>query len=297
MSAIAVVAIIAMGVVLGMTGGGGSILAVPILIYLLEVAEKSAIATSLLLVGATSLVAMVGYLRAGHVDLRIGAIFGVFGMLGAYIGGALARFIPGGLLIALFAALMLGAAFAMFRPSKDGQEEEGAPREKLPIFTIGVEGTVVGVVTGLVGAGGGFLVVPALVLMSGLSMKRAVGTSLMVIAMKSFAGFAGYASHAEVDYRLAGIMIGLAVVGAIVGSMTARFIDGAKLRLGFGVFVLMMGVFVLVQQLPMELPVSAVIVAMLGAGLAGTSIAMTPADAVDDAEDAGVSLSTREGMR
>lgn len=288
MSAVAIAAIIAMGIVLGMTGGGGSILAVPILIFLLEMGEKSAIATSLLLVGATSLVAMVGYLRAGHVDLRIGAIFGLFGMLGAYLGGALARFIPGGLLLSLFAALMLGAAFVMFRPSKEGEEDEEAPREKLPIFMIGVEGTVVGVVTGLVGAGGGFVVVPALVLMSGLSMKRAVGTSLMVIAMKSFAGFAGYASHVEVDYGLAGMLIGLAMIGAVVGSTTARFIDGARLRQGFGVFVLMMGVFVLMQQLALGLPASVVIVAMLGAGLAGTSIAVT--------EEAGVPLDTREDM-
>lgn len=275
MSGIAIVAIIVMGIVLGMTGGGGSILAVPILIYLLEVAEKSAIATSLLLVGATSLVAMIGYIRQGHVDFRIGAIFGLFGMLGAYIGGFLARFIPGGLLLALFAALMLGAAFAMFRPSKSEEEGEDAPREKLPLLSIGVEGTVVGIVTGLVGAGGGFLVVPALVLMSGLPMKRAVGTSLMVIAMKSFAGFAGYVSHAPVDYGLAMTMIGLAVVGALLGSSAAKIVDGEKLKKGFGVFVLMMGVFVLTQQLPMALPASVVIVAMVAAALAGTSIAIT----------------------
>lgn len=277
MTALAIAAVIAMGIVLGMTGGGGSILAVPILIYLMEVAEKSAIATSLLLVGATSAVAMLGYLRQGHVDLRIGAIFGVFGMIGAYIGGFLAKFIPGTLLIALFAALMLGAAFAMFRPGKGEGEEDlvATPPQKLPLVSIGGEGIVVGIVTGLVGAGGGFLVVPALVLMSGLSMKRAVGTSLMVITMKSFAGFAGYAAHAEVDYRMALTMIGLAVIGAVLGSSTAKYVDGAKLRKGFGVFVLMMGVFVLTQQIPYAVPASAVIVAMIAAAMAGTSIAVT----------------------
>lgn len=278
MSALAIAAVIAMGIVLGMTGGGGSILAVPILIYLLEVAEKSAIATSLLLVGATSAVAMLGYLRQGHVDLRIGAIFGLFGMLGAYIGGFLAKFLPGSLLIALFAALMLGAAFAMFRSNGGADEGDTSGAKPLPILSIGVEGVVVGIVTGLVGAGGGFLVVPALVFMSGLPMKRAVGTSLMVITMKSFAGFAGYAAHAEVDLRLAGAMIALAVVGALIGSNAAKYVDGDKLKKGFGVFVLMMGVFVLTQQLPYAVPGSAVVVAMLAAALAGTSIAMTEQD-------------------
>lgn len=279
MSIVAILAVIAMGVILGMTGGGGSIMAVPILIYLMGVDEKVAIATSLLLVGATSAVALIGYARGKNIDYRVGAIFGVFGMIGAYIGGFGARFIPGSVLIALFAGLMLVAAFAMFRPSK---EEASATDEKkkLPMLPIALEGIVVGAVTGLVGAGGGFLVVPALVLMSGLSMKRAIGTSLMVITMKSFAGFAGYVAHVPVDWTLAGQMIALSVVGALIGSFAAGYVDGARLKQGFGVFVLMMGAFVLLQQLPVDVPVSVMVSAMVAAGMIGVSFAVNGDEAL-----------------
>lgn len=276
MSIVAIIAVIAMGVILGMTGGGGSIMAVPILIYLMGVDEKSAIATSLLLVGATSAVAMFGYARKKNIDYRIGAIFGVFGMIGAYLGGFVARYIPGSILIALFAGLMLMAAFAMFRPSK--VSEDGVQKESLPMLPIALEGVVVGAVTGLVGAGGGFLVVPALVLMSGLSMKRAIGTSLMVITLKSFAGFAGYVAHVPVDWALAGEMIMLSVVGALVGSYATSYVDGKRLKQGFGVFVLMMGVFVLLQQAPVMVPVSVIVSAMVAAGMIGVSFALSGDD-------------------
>lgn len=247
MTLLATAAALAMGFTLGLLGGGGSILAVPILVYLLGVDPKAAIATSLLVVGSTAAAALLNHARAGNVAWRTGLIFGVFAMAGAFGGGAMARFIPGAVLLALFAGLMLVTAVAMLR----SRTRELAPRDaaELPVLKVALEGVVVGGVTGLVGAGGGFLVVPALVLLGGLSMKRAIGTSLMVIAMKSFAGFTGYMAHVDADYRLALSFTALALLGSLFGSTAARHIEAAKLRKGFAYFVLVMGVVILVQEL------------------------------------------------
>ena len=251
MSIFAAVLASIMGLTLGLLGGGGSILTVPILVYALGVDEKSAIATSLLVVGSTSAMALIAHARSGNVSWKTGLTFGAFGMLGAFLGGMAAKFIPGGALLMLFALLMLVTSVAMLRGKKNGGDEregEDAPEKDLPIAKIALEGTVVGLVTGLVGAGGGFLVVPALVLLGGLSMKRAIGTSLLVIAMKSFAGFAGFAGHVSIDYALTLGFVGAAVVGTLVGVSLARRIEASKLRKGFAIFVLVMAFFILGKQ-------------------------------------------------
>lgn len=266
MSLIASAAALVMGFVLGLLGGGGSILAVPIIVYLVGVEPKAAIATSLLVVGTTAATAAVSHARAGNVAWRTAIVFGLFAMTGAFGGGYLAEFIPGAVLLGLFAVLMLVTAIAMLR----GKSRDVAERKdfELPIAKVALEGIVVGGVTGLVGAGGGFLVVPALVLLGGLSMRRAIGTSLVVIAMKSFAGFAGYAAHVEVDYALAATFIGLALAGSLVGAAAARRIDGERLRTGFAVFVLVMGGVILLQELALPL----VATLALAAGMLGTAV-------------------------
>lgn len=246
---IAVLLSLLIGVSLGLLGGGGSILTVPILIYALGVEEKSAIATSLLVVGITSAVAAVQHARAGNVVWRVALIFSGAGMVGAFLGGRVAKFLPSTLLLVLFAVIMLATAIAMWRgkkaPKKAGQ---GDAEKQLPIPKILVEGLVVGAVTGLVGAGGGFLVVPALALLGGLSMQAAVGSSLVVIALKSFAGFAGYATHVHVDYKLAAVVTVSAVVGSFGGAMLAKKVSPEALRKSFAIFVLVMAVFLLVKQ-------------------------------------------------
>lgn len=236
-----------MGVALGLLGGGGSIMTVPILVYLLGLPTKEAVATSLLVVGTTSLVALALHARAGNVDVRTGLIFAAFAMLGAFGGGTVAAWLPGWSLLALFTALMLATGIAMLR----GRATPAKPLDArpLPIPSVAVEGLVVGAVTGLVGAGGGFLVVPALVLLGGLPMARAVGTSLLVIVLKSFAGFAGYAAHVELDFKLAGLIIAAALVGTWGGVALSARVDGARLRRGFAWFVLAMGAFMIHQQL------------------------------------------------
>lgn len=241
----------AIGLSLGTLGGGGSILAVPLLVYVADLPAKEAIATSLLVVGATSAVAVLPHARAGRVRWRTGLLFGAAGMAGAYGGGRLAAYVPAGFLLGLFAVLMLGTAAAMIR-GRRSDVVRPVPSE-LPVLKALAEGVVVGLVTGLVGAGGGFLVVPALALIGGLPMPVAVGTSLLVIAMKSFAGLAGYLSAVDIDWRLAAAVTAAAILGSLVGSRLTGVVREDVLRRAFGWFVLGVGAFVLVQQLPADL--------------------------------------------
>ena len=234
------------GVSLGLLGGGGSILTVPLLAYVAGMDAKQAIATSLLVVGATSAVGAISHARAGRVQWRTGLFFGVAGMAGAYGGGLLARFIPGSVLLIGFAAIMIATAVAMLRGRKD--VDPGAAPSSLPVGKVVAEGLVVGLVTGLVGAGGGFLVVPALALLGGLPMPIAVGTSLVVIAMKSFAGLAGYLSSVQIDWALAGAVTAAALVGALIGARLTAVIDPDSLRKAFGWFVLAMSSVILWQE-------------------------------------------------
>lgn len=236
------------GVSLGLLGGGGSILTVPILTYVAGMNPREAIAASLFVVGVTSAVSAVAHARKGRVKWRTGLIFGAAGMAGAFGGGLLGGHIPGTVLMIAFALMMVATSAAMIRGRKE--VSAAARNSDLPVGKVIIEGLVVGLVTGLVGAGGGFLVVPALALLGGLSMPVAVGTSLVVIAMKSFAGLGGYLTSVSLDWVLVGGVTGAAVVGSFLGARLAGRIPEAVLRKGFGLFVLLMGVFVLVQELP-----------------------------------------------
>jgi uncharacterized protein len=233
------------GLFLGLLGGGGSILTVPILIYALDVSEKPAIATSLLVVGITSAVAAIQPARSKNVVWRVALIFAAAGSLGAFGGGLLAKYIPASILLVLFALLMLGTALAMWRGRKEQRERHP---DHLPIKKIALEGLAVGIVTGLVGAGGGFLVVPALALLGGLPMHQAIGSSLVVIALKSIAGFLGYVSHVEIDYGLAALISGCAIVGSFGGAALGKRLSQEALRKAFAVFVVVMAFYLLYKQ-------------------------------------------------
>ena len=235
------------GVALGLLGGGGSILTVPLLAYVAGMDAKQAIATSLLVVGVTSAIGAISHARAGRVQWRTGLIFGAAGMAGAYAGGLLARFVPGTVLLIGFAVMMVATATAMLRGRKNIDASEGD--HHLPVPKIVAEGLVVGLVTGLVGAGGGFLVVPALALLGGLPMPVAVGTSLIVIAMKSFAGLGGYLSSVQIDWTVALAVTAAAVVGAVVGARLTALVDPDALRKVFGWFVLAMSSVILAQEI------------------------------------------------
>ncbi|WP_396446139.1 TSUP family transporter [Actinomadura sp.] len=246
--ALTLAAAVLIGVTLGMLGGGGSILTTPVLIYLAGVDAKQAIAMSLFVVGVTSVAGAVPHARAGRIRWRTGLLFGSAGMAGAYAGGRLAAFVPANVLLIAFGVMMTVTAAAMLRGRKEIEPGHGAG--KRPLARIVLEGATVGLVTGLVGAGGGFLVVPALALLGGLPMPAAVGTSLLVIALKSFAGLAGYLQSVHIDWTLTLSVTALAAAGGLLGSRLAGRVDPERLRKAFGWFVLVMSVFLVAQELP-----------------------------------------------
>jgi uncharacterized membrane protein YfcA len=238
---------ILVGLTLGLLGGGGSILTVPLLLFAGDMAPRVAIATSLLVVGLTSVAALWPHARAGNVNWRVGLLFAATAMIGGFGGGWVSQFIPAWVLLVAFSIMMLATAVAMLRSR---EEDKRKVRKSLPLHWIAVEGVLVGAITGMVGAGGGFLVVPALAVLGGLSMRTAIGTSLLVIAMKSAAAFVGYASHVAIDYGLALQISAASVVGALVGATLAKRISANALRGAFGWFVAIMGVYMLGSQLP-----------------------------------------------
>lgn len=251
-------AAVVVGITVGLLGGGGSILTVPILIYLAGMAPKPAIAASLFVVGLTSLAGLATHARAGRVRWRTGAVFGAAGMAGAYAGGRAAEYLPATVLLVAFGLMMAVTAGAMLRPRQRSHDQsdpaEPSATSRTPhLIVIVAEGFVVGGVTGLVGAGGGFVVVPALVVLGGLAMPQAVGTSLMVIAMQSFAGFAGHLHGVQVAWPLTIAVTTLAVAGALVGSRLTGRINAEVLRRAFGWLIVAMAGFVLAMQTPISL--------------------------------------------
>jgi len=265
---------VVVGVTLGLLGGGGSILMVPLLVYVAGLDAKEAIAASLVVVGVTAAVSVVGHARAGRVRWRTGLLFGAAGMAGALAGGFIGGHLPGQLLMIAFAGMMVATAVAMLRGRKD--VDPSTAHAELPVGRVLLDGVVVGLVTGLVGAGGGFLVVPALALLGGLPMGVAVGTSLLVIAMKSFAGLTGYLATVSIDWALVGAVTAAAVIGSLIGARVVDRIPADALRRAFGWFVLAMGAFVLVQEAPEGARIPALIVVLGVAAAMGTCSAFVP---------------------
>lgn len=252
------------GISLGLIGGGGSILTVPVLVYLFGVDPILATAYSLFIVGSTSLVGTFPKYKEGLVNLKTAVIFGIPSILAVYATRAwLVPLIPNPvfsvgsfvvskamLMMGLFAILMVFASTSMIRDKKAPEttnEPEGPQQFNYPMILM--EGAVVGMLTGLVGAGGGFLIIPALVLFSKLPMKQAVGTSLLIIAAKSLFGFLGDLSQYTMDWALLGIVTALAIAGIFVGNRLSRQVDGEKLKKAFGWFVLVMGIYILFKEL------------------------------------------------
>jgi hypothetical protein len=239
-----------MGVIVGLLGGGGSILTVPLLIYLVGLEPKVAIASSLLVVGLTSAGGALHHAWRGTVRWRTGLIFGTCSMAGAYGAGMVARFIPGQVLLLVFAILMAGTAIGLMRhqPGLDSHGRPLAPRPfSLPI--VASEGLAVGGLSGLVGAGGGFLVVPVLVMRVGLDMRSAVGTSLLIIVLNAFSAFAGYLTHVQIDWALALSISAASVAGALGGASLSGIVSQHRLRHAFAWLVLAMAAFIASQEI------------------------------------------------
>ncbi|MEM6709285.1 MAG: sulfite exporter TauE/SafE family protein [Pseudomonadota bacterium] len=252
---------LAIGLSLGLLGSGGSILTVPVLVFLLGQDEKVAIAGSLAIVGLIAAAGSVSYLRDRLVDWRCAVLFGVPGMAGTYLGACSSAFVSGTVQLATFALVVLAASAFMLRPPAVCQQRceanaaGGAAGPNRAAWRITIDGLVVGAVTGFVGVGGGFLIVPALVLLGGLAMHRAVGTSLVIIAAKSAVGFFTYQSvlasqSLEIDYKVIAVVTAFGVAGTLLGNTAARHLSMDRLRQTFGCFLIAMGVYVLSLLMP-----------------------------------------------
>lgn len=231
------------GLSLGLLGSGGSILTVPVLVYLVGESEKLAITESLAIVGCISLFGLWPYARRGLVDWRRFALFGLPGMLGTLLGSSLSQHLSGRAQLSVFAVVMLMAAVMMFRPTK----AEPAEPQAYSAASTALQGIGVGALTGLVGVGGGFLIVPALVLLGRLPMRYAVGTSLAIISLNSLTGFAKHLhlTSEPLHWPLIGLFAALGIVGSYAGSQLGTRFNNTELRRGFGVFLVCMGLYVL----------------------------------------------------
>ena len=257
------IASIFIGISLGLIGSGGSILTVPVLVYLFGIGVEMSTAYSLFIVGSTALVGGVRNAFLGNVNYKTAVVFTIPAFIAVYTTRAyLVPAIPSVIMtlgtyvltkdiaiMVFFALVMLAASVSMIRNKRKKEEENAVPQLNLPVIII--EGAVVGVLTGIVGAGGGFLIIPALVLFAKLPMKKAVGTSLLIIAAKSLIGFIGDVQRYgdQIDWTLLLTVTAIAVFGIFVGIYLNNFIDGKKLKKGFGFFVLLMAVYIIVKQL------------------------------------------------
>lgn len=274
MLALTVALAVVVGLALGLLGGGGSILLVPLLVYVAGMHTAQAITTSLVAVGVTAAVGVAGHARAGRVRWRTGLVVGLAGVAGAFVGGLIGGHLPGQLLVGAFAVLMVVTALAMLRGRRAGAP--AAVPDRLRLGRLVAIGAAVGLVTGLLGAGGGFLIVPALTLLAGLSMTAAVGTSLLVITLNSAAGVAGHLTSVPIDWPAAAAVTAAAVLGSPLGARLLGRIPADALRRGFGWFVLAMGALVLVQQAPAGWHLPALLGAATVAAAVGACSAFVP---------------------
>lgn len=254
------IASIIIGISLGLIGGGGSILTVPVLVYLFKVDALLATSYSLFIVGATSTIGSFDYFKKGLVNVKTAIVFGIPAIISVFLTRALIvpaipdvlfnlgdfEFTKSIFIMVIFAILMIAASYSMIKKSTVKVETTEAQKFNYPLIL--VEGGVVGILTGLVGAGGGFLIIPALVVLSKLPMKEAVGTSLVIIAAKSLIGFFGEGSGHGIDWIFMLSISAFAILGIFIGTYLSKKIDGNKLKPAFGWFVLVMGIYILLKE-------------------------------------------------
>lgn len=261
MDAVGYSASIFIGIALGMIGGGGSILTVPVLVYLFNVDAVVATAYSLFIVGTTSIVGSVSYFKKGLVNFKTAIVFGIPSIAAVFLTRAyIVPAIPPEIfnignfvltksvaLMLLFALLMIVASYSMIKKDQTIDDHTGQ-KQKFNYPLIIIEGTVVGMLTGLLGAGGGFLIIPALVMLSKLPMKEAVGTSLVIIAAKSLIGFWGERAETAIDWACLLKISAFAILGIFIGMALSKKINSTKLKPAFGWFVLVMGIYIILKE-------------------------------------------------
>lgn len=253
MSISIIIAGLVTGMLLGVFGSGGSIITMPALLYILDVEPKSAIAMSLGIVAVTATFTAIQQWK--HVNLKITIVFGLFGVAGTYAGALVGVITPVVIQLSIFALVMYAAAWKMLKPQPQPKPVGAAVAECLDgncdvhqYGHIAMHGIAVGILTGIVGVGGGFLIVPALTLFSGLSMKKAVATSLSIVSLKSFAGFAGYAGAVAIDYPMMATFTAIAIVGSVAGSQLGHRLPADLLKRGFGGFLILVASYILIKS-------------------------------------------------
>jgi uncharacterized membrane protein YfcA len=252
MTALGAALALLVGLVLGLLGGGGSVLTVPILVYVLHVPVKPAIAMSLGVVGLVAMIGFLSHLRQRTVATRVALVFGPFAVIAAYFGARIAQHVPSQVQLILFALIGLAGSVLMLRGGFRRLSAD-APTYELSTDTrtltlLALQGLGVGLLTGLIGIGGGFLIVPALVLVAKLPMRLAVGTSLLVIMMNALSGFAGYLGHVTIDWNLVAWFTSVAAVGSIVGTLVSKRVPQQRLRQVFGYLLIAVSIYVLYRR-------------------------------------------------
>lgn len=251
------------GVTLGFLGGGGSILAVPIFVYLMHISPVTATAYSLFVVGSTSAVGAIRNYFKGVIDVKTGIVFAIPALVAVYLTRKyLIPAIPDELfsignfmltkdiaIMVFFAIIMLMASYSMIRNRKESAEEEEEVKVEYNYPLIVLEGALVGLLTGIVGAGGGFLIIPVLVLFAKLPMKKAIGTSLMIVALKSLIGFLGDVQNIEIDWFFLLSFTAVSMVGILIGIYLSKFVSNKSLKKIFGWFVLIMAIYILMKEM------------------------------------------------
>ena len=239
---------VVIGLSLGLLGGGGSILTIPVLVYVLRYDMKEAVPMSLVVVGVTSAVGAVRHHRAGNIRWDAALGFGVAATVGAFLGGRAAALVSSRLQLQIFALLMVAAAVSMyFGPGLWGGPSAPAENRQRSWPLIVLVGGFVGSLTGLFGVGGGFMYVPALVLLAGLPMRPAIGTSLVLIIVSCVSALVSHLGSVELPWQSIAVFTGLGVLGVLAGSALCRHVSQERLRRGFAVLLIVMGVFVFLR--------------------------------------------------
>ena len=243
---------IAIGLSLGLLGSGGSILTVPVLVYLVGQDEKIAIASSMFIVASIAGLGALPYLKQKLIDWKVVWLFGIPGMIGTYAGSWLTSYISGTMQFAIFAVVMLMASYFMLKPKTKEVVQTTTKRSVVKIIS---DGLMVGVLTGIVGVGGGFLIIPALVLLGGLPMRVAVASSLVIIMLKSYIGFIKHfdlikTAGLALDWQIIGLMVLIGGIGSFIGNKLSSRIPQDKLKKGFGVFLVIMALYILFKEVP-----------------------------------------------
>lgn len=229
------------GIVLGLLGGGGSILALPIFLYVFRFALDPAIAMSLAVVGVSAFISFLGHWRQGSVNLRVGLPFGIVAMIAAFVTARLATHVPDAWRLGLFAVFAFTAATIMLVDSLRAVKRDAVPGRQ-PHFkpSLALEAVGVGALTALIGAGGGFLIVPALVYLAGVPVKQAVGSSLLIITLNALSGFLGNIGQVAIDWSLVGIFTSITAIGAILGTRLNPYVPQVRIKQGFALLILVL---------------------------------------------------------